>query len=120
MNKSQYISFLLLTLICFVNKSKCVSITNGCPQYCTCTFVENIHLIQCTQAQSPASASYNLPDLSYNPTLSTTQGVSITNSYWLQIPSNLCQIASTLKILDLSSNLISQALDGSTFNCLTN
>ena len=122
-NKNKYKQiiryFLLLSVIWFNNsRSNAVLIFNGCPTYCSCSFLQNVQEIKCSQAQ--ATTIFSLPDVSINPILTSTLGITLTYSYVQRIPSNLCQLAQSLKIIDMSNNLIDQAIDSTTFNCLYN
>jgi Leucine-rich repeat (LRR) protein len=120
-NKNKYkqiIRYFLLLSVIWFNNSNAVLIFNGCPTYCSCSFLQNVQEIKCSQAQ--ATTIFSLPDVSINPILTSTLGITLTYSYVQRIPSNLCQLAQSLKIIDMSNNLIDQAIDSTTFNCLYN
>ena len=93
------------------------SFTNGCPNLCTCQYTTNILIITCSGPQN--NFNFLLPSQQTVPALSTITGLVIRNSYLSQFPSNLCDYATTLLILDLSLNAISQDITN-TFSCLTN
>lgn len=91
--------------------------TNQCPNYCVCDLTTNSQTtntltITCSQLNS----NFQLPY--YAPNLTTTSSIIAKFNYLQSMPSNLCQFQTTLRILDLSSNLITNNLTVNTLNCL--
>ena len=107
--------------LCLQTNAQTSSFTNGCPNLCTCQYIQsnsqNILLITCTGPQ--LNYNFVLPDQSTVPALATITALVIRNSYLAQFPSNLCTYGATLLFLDLSTNQLSQNITTSTVNCLT-
>ena len=93
------------------------TIIPDCPTYCTCSYFDYVLTITCTGPQ--LNYFFYLPDVTQYPILQQTLSLVIKNSYLRVAPTNLCTLASSLTIIDLSSNLIGQTIGPSTFNCLT-
>lgn len=106
-----------LVMLFFLMKTADATVfTTQCPQYCTCDFTKNILTLTCSQY----SSSFSLPSAPSVPDLSSTLSIIAKFNYLLSLPANLCQFQSSLRILDLSSNLINSSITASSFNCLLN
>ena len=97
---------LLILQIIIISIANAAYFTNQCPQSCQCDLTtnsqtQNILTITCSQN---SNSNFQFPY--YAPNLTTTSSIIAKFDYLSSIPSNLCQFQTTLRILDLSSNLI--------------
>lgn len=112
--------YIISVLLQFKTVSSSFFSTN-CPSSYTCHYVSGIFTIKCA---APCSATTGglvlaLPDKSTTPELSFTLSIIAKNNLLMNLPNNLCQYGNDLRILDLSTNAISNSLTANYFSCLS-
>lgn len=104
---------LLLLLVKLVDS---VYFTNNCPQSYTCDITTGILTLRCSQSCSLTPLS--IPAASANSGLASLLSIIAKNNALRNMPANICQYGSSLRILDLSSNAITDTLTASYLSCL--
>jgi Leucine-rich repeat (LRR) protein len=97
-----------------------LSFTTNCPQSYTCDITQGIFTIKCAAPCSTQTGAniLALPIKSQVPDLSFTLSIIGKGNLLQRLPTNLCLYGSQLRILDLSSNAISETLTPTYFSCL--
>lgn len=122
LNCIDYFTFFTLAVIIWtVGPTNGLYFTTNCPQSYTCDITQGIFTIKCVSCTTQLGSSIlALPVKSNTPELNLTLSIIAKNNLLQRLPTNLCLYASQLRILDLSTNAISDPLTPSYFNCLVN
>ena len=106
----------LVLAVPVANLCQAFKFSSQCAAFCLCDVCNSDLTVQCSRPQS--TNTFILPASTSIHELGWTRRLLMSGAYLFSFPLNLCDYASSLIALDLSSNFINSAVSATTFNCL--